>query len=75
MDSGQQDHRLSRHLSPLPADVADRIIRALKAESDSRTEAESSGSAAHVAVPLQRTAAAQSPASCVPRPRRADDPA
>ena len=75
MDSGHQGHRLSRHLSALPADVADRIIRALEAESGSRGEAQSSGLAAQVAVPLQRSAAGQSLASYVPRPRRPDDPA
>jgi hypothetical protein len=66
---------MSRHLRPLPADVADRIIRALAAESGSLSDAQSSGSAAQVAVPPQRSAAGQSLASYVPRPRRADDPA
>lgn len=75
MDSGHQGHRLSRHLPPLPADVAGRIIRALAAQSDSRSDAQSSGSAAQVVVPPQRSAAGQSLASYVPRPRRADDPA
>lgn len=75
MDSGHQGHRLSRHLPPLPADVANRIIRALAGESDGRSDPQSSGSAAQVAVPLQRSAAAQSLASYVPRPRRAGDPA
>ncbi|HXB48914.1 MAG TPA: hypothetical protein VNW50_14225 [Streptosporangiaceae bacterium] len=75
MDSGHQGHRLSRHLPPLPDDVADRIIRALAAESGSRSDAQSSGSAAQVAVPPQRSAAGQSLASYVPRQRRADDPA
>jgi hypothetical protein len=75
MDSGHRGHRLSRHLPPLPADAADRIIRALHAESDSRSDAKSSDSAAQVAVPLQRSAAGQSLASYVPRQRRADDPA
>jgi hypothetical protein len=74
MDSGNQGHRLSRHLPPLPADVADRINRALAAESDSRTDTHSSGAASHVAVPLQRCAAGQSLARYVPRPRSADDP-
>jgi len=74
MDSRNQGHRLSRHLPPVPADVADRIIKALEAESHNRSDARSSGSAAHVAVPLQRSAAGQSLASYVPRPRRADDP-
>jgi hypothetical protein len=74
MDSGHRGHSLSRHLPPLPAEVADRIIRALAAQSDRRMEARSSGDAAQVAVPLQRTAAGQSLASYVPRPRRAVDP-
>jgi len=75
MDSGQQGHRLSRHLPPLPADVANRIIRALAAESGSGVGAHSRDSEAQVAVPLQRSAAGQSLASYVPRPRRAPDPA
>jgi uncharacterized Ntn-hydrolase superfamily protein len=75
MDSGQQGHRLSRNLPPLPADVADRMIRALAAESDKRADARSRESAAQVAVPPQRSAAGQSLASYVPRPRRAPDPA
>jgi hypothetical protein len=75
MDSGHQGHRLSRHLPPLPADVASRIIRALAGESDNRSDPQSSASAAQVAVPLQRSAAGQSLASYVPCPRRADDPA
>jgi hypothetical protein len=74
MDSGHQDRRLSRHLRPLPADIADRIIRALAAESDSRSDAQPGGSGAQVAVPPQRSAAGQSLASYVPRPRRAGDP-
>jgi hypothetical protein len=74
MDSRHQGHRLSRHLPALPADVADQIIRALAAESDSRTAAQSGGSAPQVAVPLQRSAAGQSLASYVPRQRTADDP-
>jgi hypothetical protein len=73
MDSGHQGHRLSRHLPPLPVDVADRIIRALAAESGSSSDAQYSDSAAQVAVPPQRSAAGQSLASYVPRPRRADD--
>ena len=77
MDSGHRGHSLSRHLPPLPADVADRIIRALAAESRRRAEAQarSSGATAQAAVPLQRSAATQSLASYVPRPRRANDPA
>jgi hypothetical protein len=75
MDSGHRGHSLSRHLPRLPADIADRIIRALAAESDRRREAQSSDSAAQLAVPLQRSAAGQSVASYVPRPRRAPDPA
>jgi len=75
MDSGQQGHRLSRHLPPLPADVADRIIRALAAGSGSGSDARSREPAAQVAVPMQRSAASQSLASYVPRPRRAPDPA
>jgi hypothetical protein len=75
MDSGHRGHSLGRHLPPMPADVADRIIRALAAQSDRRGEAQPSGSAAQVAVPLQRSAAGQSLASYVPRPRRAVDPA
>jgi len=74
MDSGHQGHRLSRHLPPLPADVADRIIRALAGESDRHHDAQTSGSAAQVAVPPQRSAAGQSLASYVPRQRRAEDP-
>jgi hypothetical protein len=74
MDSGHRGHSLSRRLPPVPADVADRIIRALAAESERRRKTQSSGSAAQVAVPPQRTAARQSVASYVPRPRRADDP-
>jgi hypothetical protein len=73
MDSGHRGHSLSRHLPPLPADVADRIVRALAAESDRRREARSGGSAAQLAVPLQRSAAGQSAASYVPRPRGAAD--
>jgi len=72
MDSGHRGHSLSRHLPPLPADIADRIIRALAAESDRRREARSSDSATQFAVPLQRTAG-QSAASYVPRPRRSPD--
>jgi hypothetical protein len=75
MDTGHRRHPLSRHLPPLPVDVADRIIRALAAESDRRSDARSSGSAAQVAVPPQRSAAGQSLASYVPRPRRAEGPA
>jgi hypothetical protein len=75
MDTGHRRHPLSRHLPPLPADVAERIIRALAAESDRRSDARSSGSAAQVAVPLQRSPTGQSLASYVPRPRRAEDPA
>ena len=75
MDSGQQGHRLSRHLPPLPADVAARIIRALAGESDRRADPQPRGSASQVTVPRQRSAAGQSPASYVPRPRRPDDPA
>jgi len=75
MDSGQQGHGLSRRLPPLPADVANRIIRALAAQSGSRTDAHSRDSEAQVAVPLQRSAAGQSLASYVPRPRREPDPA
>jgi len=75
MDSRHEVHRLSRHLPPLPADVADRIIRALAAESDNRDEPESKGSAPQVTVPLQRSAAGQSLASYVPRPRTTDDSA
>ncbi|HUC25963.1 MAG TPA: hypothetical protein VMA73_24930 [Streptosporangiaceae bacterium] len=75
MDSGHQGHRLSRHLPALPADIADRIIRALAAESGSGVDAHLRDSSAQVAVPLQRSAAGQSLASYVPRPRRAPDPA
>jgi hypothetical protein len=74
MDSRHQGHRLSRHLPPLPADVAGRIIRALAAEYDSRADAQSGGSAPQVEVPVQRSAAGQSLASYVPRQRKADDP-
>lgn len=75
MDSGKQGHRLSRRVPPLPADVAQRIIRALAAESGSRTDAHSRDSEARVAVPLQRTGEGQSLANYVPRPRRESDPA
>jgi hypothetical protein len=74
MDSGHQGRRLNRYLLPLPADVADRIIRALAAQSDSGGDPQSGATAAQVAVPPQRSAAGQSLASYVPRPRRADDP-
>jgi len=75
MDTGRRRHRLNRHLPPLPADVAHLIIRALVAESDHRSDSQPSGSAAQLAVPLQRSAAGQSLASYVPRQRRPDDPA
>jgi hypothetical protein len=75
MDSGQQGHRISRQLPPLPADVADRIIRALAAEFGSGAGVYSRDSEAQVAVPMQRSAAGQSLASYVPRSRRAPDPA
>lgn len=72
MDSEYQSRQ---HVPPLPADVAERILRALAAEYGSRTDAQSSDSPAQVTVPPQRTAAGQSLASYVPHPRRADDPA
>ena len=77
MNSGRQGHRVRRHPLTLPADVADRIMRALEAESASRAKAQFSGSAAPVAVPRQRRVAGQSPACyCyVPRPCRSSEPA
>jgi hypothetical protein len=75
MNSGHRSHPLSRHLPPLPEDVADRIMRALAAESHRRSEPLSSGSAAQLAIPPQRSAAMQSLASYVPRQRSTDDPA
>ena len=69
MHSGQQGHSLSRHLPPLPADVAKRIVAVLAAEADRRTDPPR-GSAAQAAVPLQRSAGGQSLASYVPRQRR-----
>jgi hypothetical protein len=73
MDVRNELRRLSQLLPAMPADIADRIIRALAAESARRSEARSSGSAAQVALPPQRGAAGQPLASYVPRPRKADD--
>ena len=59
MDIGQELRRAGQQLPALPADIADRIMRALAAESDRRTEARSSGSDTQVEVPRQGSGAAR----------------
>jgi hypothetical protein len=73
MDVTDALRRLSQQMPALPAHVADRITRALAAESVRRAAALSRGSAAPRAVPRQRSRARQPPATRLPRPSRADD--
>jgi hypothetical protein len=73
MDSGHELRRLSQQLPALPADIADRITRALADESVSRAEAQACHPGTPVAVPAQRSGGGELLASYVPRPRRADD--
>jgi hypothetical protein len=66
MDIGQELRRASQQLPALPADIADRIMRALAAESDRRTEVRSSVAFREGAAP----ALAAQPRQAVRRLRR-----
>jgi negative regulator of sigma E activity len=73
MDYGYQLRRLDQHFPELPTDIAERIGRALAAESAHRSDARPRGSGRRIAVPPQRSSAGQSLASYVPRQRTAGD--
>jgi hypothetical protein len=73
MDYGFQLRRLDQHFPELPADIAERIRRALAAEAATRSETPHGGPGQRIAVPPQRSHAGESLASYVPRQPSASD--